>query len=166
MPLLWGGWHPCNSTGLKRCVGPVVGDCDGERFSSPKTEASAQTEVTVSWANHPAYRRRFLALTAPCFASSGFGKLRGKGSPEGRFKGVGQKQRRAAAPASGSTMNSHKIEAPYCIERTCAAWIKKGTSVCGEQYITAVSGEDTKTYSRRILDAYSCRFALFESIAG
>ena len=77
-----------------------------------------------------------------------------------------QDQRKAAAPASGSTMNSHKIEAPYCIERTCAAWIKKGTSVCGEQYITAASGEDTKAFSRCILDAYSCRFALFESIAG
>ena len=77
-----------------------------------------------------------------------------------------QDQRRAAAPASGSTMNSHKIEAPYCIERTCAAWIKKGTSVCGEQYITAASGEATKAFSRRILYVYSCRFALFESIAG
>ena len=43
---------------------------------------------------------------------------------------------------------------------------KKGTSACGEKYITAASGEDTKIFSRCILDAYSCRLALFEIIAG
>ena len=54
-------------------------------------------------------------------------------------------ERRAAAPASGSTMNPHKIEVPCCIERTNAAGIKEGNLCLRGKYITAVPGEDTKT---------------------
>lgn len=53
-------------------------------------------------------------------------------------------ERRAAAPASGSTMNPHKIEVPCCIERTDAAGIKEGNLCLRGKYITAVPGEDTK----------------------
>jgi len=54
-------------------------------------------------------------------------------------------ERRVAAPASGSTMNPHKIEVPCCIERTDAAGIKEGNFCLRGKYITAVPGEDTKT---------------------
>ena len=58
---------------------------------------ATQKQSSGDWAEHPASRRRFLALTALCFASLGFGKSRGKGSPEGRFKGEGQKQDKSRA---------------------------------------------------------------------
>ena len=51
-------------------------------------------------------------------------------------------------------------------KRTNAVRIKEGDLCLREQYITAVSGEDTKTFSRCIFNTYSCRFALFEIIAG
>ena len=54
-------------------------------------------------------------------------------------------ERRAAAPASGSTMNPHKIEVPCCIERTDAAGIKEGNLCLRGKYITAAPGEDTET---------------------
>jgi hypothetical protein len=49
------------------------------------------------------------------------------------------------APASGLTMNPHKIEVPCCIERISAAGIKEGNLCLREKYITAVPGEDTET---------------------
>ena len=51
-------------------------------------------------------------------------------------------------------------------KRTDAVWIKEGDLCLREKYITAASGEDTKIFSRCILDVYSSRFALFEIIAG
>ncbi len=51
-------------------------------------------------------------------------------------------------------------------KRTNAVGIKEGDLCLRGKYITAVPGEDTKTFSRCILDAYSCESALFEIIAG
>ena len=53
-------------------------------------------------------------------------------------------ERKAAAPASGSTMNPHKIEVPCCIERTSAAGIKEGNLCLRGKYITAAYGGDTE----------------------
>ena len=50
-----------------------------------------------------------------------------------------QDERRAAAPASGSTMNPHKLEVPCCIERTDAAGIKEG-NVKGNVFATHLTG--------------------------
>jgi hypothetical protein len=54
-------------------------------------------------------------------------------------------ERRAVTPASGSTMNPHKIEVPCCIERINAAGIKEGNLCLRGKYVTAVPGEDTRT---------------------
>lgn len=53
---------------------------------------ATQKKSSGGWADRPASRWHVLTLTALWFASSGFGKSWGKGSPEGRFKGEGQKQ--------------------------------------------------------------------------
>ncbi len=58
---------------------------------------ATQKKLQGGWANRPASRWRFLTLTALWFASSGFGKSRGKGTPECGFKGEGQKQDKSRA---------------------------------------------------------------------
>ena len=89
------GWY--TPEGVKRGVGPFVRDCGRERFSSPKAEVSGQTQTPGGWAGSPGLPAHFLALAALCFASLGFGKSRGKGSPEGGFKGEGQTQDKSRA---------------------------------------------------------------------
>ena len=51
-------------------------------------------------------------------------------------------------------------------KRTDAVWIKEGDLCLRGKYITAASGEDTKTFSRCILGEYSCEICPFEIIAG
>ena len=79
-----------------------------------------------------------------------------------------QDERRAAAPASGSTMNSHKIEAPCCKKRTDSAGIKEGDLCLRGKYITATRGKDTKiTKTGAAYLAYIlAEIVLVESIAG
>ena len=75
---------PSHSLPITGGWGPFCAAVAG-KGSTAETSRAAQENSQGGWAVRPASRQRFLTLTAPCFASSGFGKCPGPGLPRGQI---------------------------------------------------------------------------------